>query len=178
MMKRGAYQGGIRSVDDIKARCWVDEDTGHWHWRGSLVEGRPSMWISGLQARCTVGVALCFFSTGKRPAKGKVWHHTCSCMECANPEHHKPGNRSSQMLAAHKRRGPLERLKVAKGRRKASRLTDDDVIAIRAGNEPLSVIAAQYGISVSYAWALRRGKRWPLVAVNSSPFLMSALEAA
>jgi len=62
------------------------------------------------------------------------------------------------------------RAKVAEGRRRESKLTDEAVAELQAGAEPLRVLASRHGISLGYAYAVWRGEhrvdyRSPLAAL-------------
>jgi hypothetical protein len=161
---------GIRTIDDLKARCWVDEDTGCWHWRGAC--GRGNLWLPEPRRRSTtLGVAACWLRTGKLPAKGEVWHVICPTPNCANPEHRQKGDRRSQMLAAKYRPAPDVIARIASTKRARSGLSCADVAAIRASDEPLAAVAKRYGVSVSHASRIRRGEqRRPMPARGSSVF--------
>lgn len=167
---------GIRSIADIKARCWVDDITGCWHWRMATdANGSPSLWLPALNTSTSMGVAIGFLLTGKRPGKGTAWHCTCETPNCANPAHRKEGTRSTQMLAAALTREPAMRARVALSKRRTSRLSDDDCMAIRRSEEPLRVLAERYGISFSHASLIRRGEvRRELGVRGSSVFNLGA----
>lgn len=157
---------GIRTITDLRDRCIVDEDAPNgqrcWVWGGAYsANGQPCLWLPALGRRVTLGVAACVLRTGKPPAAGVVWHCTCTTPSCANPFHRAPGNRSTQMRAAGIKRDAVTRARIAASKRAQSRLTPDDVNAIRASSEPLRVVAERHGISTSYASLIRRGERWP-----------------
>lgn len=68
------------------------------------------------------------------------------------------GARLRQAVKAGAFKSPAFRAKVAAGRRRDSDLSDDDVAAILASDEPVRVLADRYGISLGYAYAVQRGK--------------------
>jgi len=155
-MTRGRRTDGIHTPEDLKARCWVDDDTGCWHWRGALdANAIPSMWLPVLGRRSSLGVAACLFATGAAPLPGQMWHCTCTTRYCANPEHRTCGNRSSQMLAARMTRNPLQRARISAGKRANGKLTDVQRAEIAGSGEILRVLAERYGISISQAHKLR-----------------------
>jgi hypothetical protein len=47
-----------------------------------------------------------------------------------------------------------------RGEQKASKLTEADVLAIRASSEPPRVLAVRYGISRFFVWEVRSGRAW------------------
>jgi hypothetical protein len=164
---------GIRTIDDIKTRCWVDDDTGCWHWRGAM-SGRgkyPAMWLADPQKRVTMPTAVCYVLTGEMPAKGVVWHSNCGNVACGNPEHRCEGTDSSKMLAAKITRSPLVRARMSAGRSKNSTLTLDALAEIRASSDILRVIAQRHGISIAWASRIRLNQvRLPRAAAGNSVF--------
>jgi hypothetical protein len=46
---------------------------------------------------------------------------------------------------------------------RSTKLSDDDVRAIRTDRRPLKVIAAEYGVTHTHVCSIRRGKRRPLI---------------
>jgi hypothetical protein len=157
---QGKYLGGVRTIEDLMGRCRVDEITGCWHWAcGRDGGGQPTLWLPALRQTVSLGVAICMLRTGKRPMRGVAWHCTCETRHCANPAHRKPGNRSTQMLAANLQRDAVTRSRMAAARRRKSKLSDEAVAEIRASTEFLRVVAERHGISMSHASNIRRGKQ-------------------
>lgn len=163
---------GIRTIDDLRDRCFVDDITGCWHWRGATTCGKyPASWLPAIARRVTLGHVICFLRTGQLPDKGTFWHCTCETKSCANPEHRMAGTRSEQMKAAKIVKSPLVRARMAQVQRDRSVLTDQGVAAIRSSGEPLRVVAERYGISMSHASGIRRGEqRASISAPGSSVF--------
>lgn len=156
---RGMRTDGIRTVEDLMARCWVDPDTGCWHWRFARdSKALPSLRLAPLNRTVSLGVAACYFATGAAPKPGQMWHCTCTTPNCANPEHRRAGDRSSQMRAASLTRTPLQRARISAGKRAASHLTDGQRAEIAGSTEILRVLAERYGVSVSGAQKLRTAR--------------------
>lgn len=161
---------GIRTADDLKGRCWVDDDTGCWHWRGAVdTNGIPSMWLPELRRRTSLGVVAAVLTTGAAPLPGQMWHCTCTTRYCANPAHRTCGTRSSQMLAARMTRNPLQRARISAGKRANGKLTDKQRAEIAGSDEVLRVLSDRYGISISHAQKLR-STRQPLHSSGASVF--------
>ena len=171
---------GIRTPDDLKARCWVDEDTGCWHWRGAVdSQGRPSSWAPALRRTASMGVLACLLRTGAGPLPKQYWHCTCITQYCANPEHRVCGTRKSQMLAQRLKRDPLVVARISRTKRLASKLSEADCEHIRTGGLKLAEIMDLYGISQGYACVVRSGqRRQPLAAPGSSVFAPNAFRKA
>ncbi len=158
---------GIHTIDDLRARCWVDEQTGCWHWRLSTNgEGLPSLWLPALRARVSLGTAICVLITGAKPARGVFWHCTCQTRACANPEHRTAGTRSSQMRSLGMTRDPLQRARIALGKQAKSRITAEQFARILSATGPQIEIAAAEGISRSHVSRIRRGERRNLASVE------------
>lgn len=166
---------GIRTLEDLKDRCFVDEDTGCWIYRGGALKSGEKIWIPQLQQVVGLGVAICFLKTGKLPKTGVVWHSLCMVPWCANPEHRKAGTRSTQMLAAGLVRSPMQRMKMSKNRRDLSLLTEAQAQEIRESSETVVALAAKYGVSRGTVSNIRRLMQRRPVAVGSSVFSMGAI---
>ena len=109
---------GVHTIADLRDRCRIDGDC--WLWAGATnAQGLGSLWLPALGRRTSLGVAICVLRTGRPPTPGRYWHVTCSTRDCANPAHRRPGDRSSQMLAAGMTRDPIQRARIAAGRRRS-----------------------------------------------------------
>ena len=163
---------GIRTIEDLKGRCRIDELTGCWEWGGGRdAHKRACLWLPELGRQGSLGMAACLLRTGKAPTKGVNWFVACRTKDCANPMHRKPGSRSEQMRAANITRNPLERGKIARGRRANSKLSDEMAAAIRASSDSLRILSKRYGVSISHCSNIKRGKqRRELSAPGSSAF--------
>lgn len=146
---------GIRTIEDIRLRCKIDEDIGCWIWAGANSNGLPCTWFPPLRKTTSLGVAICYIRTGKPPPRGTCWHSVCGNKACVNPKHRKAGNRSSQMLAAGLKRCALVRAKISRGKRV---LTDQQISEIRASHgQPLKELAVRFGITPNYVSEIRSG---------------------
>lgn len=167
---KGAFLGGIRTIDDIKQRCRIDEETGCWHYgKATRSHHAPGVRLAALgHEMVSLGVAIGFLRTGARPAKGVHWHVTCSTKQCANPDHRKPGTKKSQMRHAAYKPDPLTLARIASAKRARSHLTEDDVASIRASSDTLMVLAARYGVSASHISRIRLGQSWRKTAAPAA----------
>ena len=82
---------GIRTLEDLKDRCFVDEDTGCWLWRAALSAGQPKIWVppgvlSEAGSVMPAGRAA-WLLAGKEARSDQVVYRTCGCQECVAPEH-------------------------------------------------------------------------------------------
>jgi hypothetical protein len=165
---------GIRTIEDLRGRCWVDDITGCWHYKGYSEGGQPALWVPLLGKTTTMGVAISVLVTGAAPKKGVFWHCKCDTPGCANPDHRKPGSRSSQMKAAKITRSPLTVARMSRGKMK---LTAEQIELIRTSPEPAGIVAEQLGISRSLASRYRRqGGCKGVAAPGSSVFNFAGWE--
>jgi hypothetical protein len=74
---------------------------------------------------------------------GMTIDHLCGQRACIRPEH-------------------LEAVPIAENCRRGSKtkLTWDDIQAIRQSQQPIRQLAAQYDISIAHAYMIRNGQRW------------------
>ncbi len=174
MSARGIRTDGIRTLADYATRFRVCEETGCWLWRGKSYKGRcAQVWLAGLENQASIGQAVYWLVHGERLQSGMVNRCTCSTRNCGNPEHRKPVKRGRHVDKGVKR-DYASRLRIAKARRAASTvgMTAEIAAAIRASDEPLKVLAARHGISISYASLIRLGKSFAPAAPGSTVFAM------
>lgn len=125
-----------------------------WPWRGCTTkDGYGQIRIAGPKQRAH-RVMFSLFNPGVR---APLVRHNCHNPRCINPAHLRAGtaldNAHDRMHA--NRGGDLRG--TANGR---SKLTDDDVRAIRASRLTGSTLAEQYGISKAMACRIKRGAAW------------------
>lgn len=174
--KPGDYLGGIRTVEDLRQRCWVDEQTGCWHWRLFAHRGRPQvcyMLPDGTPRRSAGRRAALELARGARlPRSVDVFAARSKCSgasDCCNPAHARTGSRSellrARSLSAASRNAMC--LSATRLQRSKSSITMEIARRIRASADTTAVEAARWGISKSTVGAIRRGDIWrenPLAA--------------
>ena len=90
-----------------------------------------------------------------RDLTGKVVRHTCDNPTCVNPRHLKTGTQRENMRDRDRRnRQPRG---VRNGR---SRLSREDIIAIRQDGRPAKELARHFGTSASNIREIRTGRSW------------------
>jgi hypothetical protein len=150
---------GIRTLDDVRDRCIVDEESGCWIWRGARSKGRyPQAWFPLLGRATTIGRILLHLIENRAPKPREVWHSKCGHPDCCAPAHRRSGNRRSQMRAAKIERNAITRARIAASRRARSKLSDEQAQIIRESPDTLRELAARYGISKSWASCIKRGQ--------------------
>lgn len=175
----GAYLGGIRTVADIRARCYVDEGTGCWHWRQAISQGSPSIhFVTPQGKRCKMrgrrAALLLHRGCDLLPGHAACAAAICESLDCVNPDHCRSGTRR-QVGEAHRKSG----LAKAKAKTEAARIQAErrrklkpgQVMEIRASLETDAALAKRFGVSRFCIWAARKGKTHPhLPPVATSVF--------
>jgi hypothetical protein len=174
---------GVRTLADIRARCFVD-DHGCWIWKFATDDGCPKVHVGasaipGLKRGVHSARRVSWLLAGKRNPSG--FHVYVGCTEglCVNPAHLKLGTAGDQARAAMARSGVCHsasrRVQLANAR--ACQLTPIEVVRqveadISAGIKRRDIAAAR-GLNYSTVCKIGQGKhhhqRAPGVA-NSSVF--------
>lgn len=111
-MKRNQHQTGIRSLQELKDRCVVNEETGCWMWSGAktMSRGRKSSGIRFETPVCAVPLgmmgndkhttipALRFawhLAGGELKPRQIVYRALCNEPNCVNPDHAAQGTRKA-----------------------------------------------------------------------------------
>lgn len=167
--KPGDYLGGIRSVEDLRQRCWVDDQTGCWHWRLFTHDGRPQvcyMLPDGTRRKTSGRRAAAELARGERlPTRIVAFAARSRCSgaaDCCNPAHVRLGSRAEALrnrcpAAATRTAMRLSSTRVQRGK---SRITLQIALRIRASADTLAVEAAKWGVSKSTISAIRRHEIW------------------
>lgn len=126
-----------------------------WPWKASVThQGYGHTNVNGRTAAAhRVSYEL---STGPIP-EGLGVLHRCDNPRCVNPAHlflGTPADNTADMMAKQRTNNP-------KGEwHHAAKLTPDAVVAIRADNRDVPVIAGQYGVSEGAIWDIKARRTW------------------
>lgn len=150
-----AQRNGISTIEALKERCVVDDITGCWKWTGAQYDGNPYAWHPVIEKRCAIGKLICWLKTAKLPAQGEIWHRTCDCVGCVNPDHYRKGNRSTLMKAVRPTLDTLHKARITAAQRARSRFTDEMVREIQSSTEPDKVVAGRFNTSPKTLWYFR-----------------------
>ena len=161
---------GIRTLDDLKARCVVDDITGCWHWKGGTSRGLPSMRFPALGCTVGPGPVLRELLPSKKRLGPRLWR-CCESRDCCAPDHWK-GKAPSVPCTSSRRAA------IAKGMRAKSMLTETAVQEIRSAEGTLMEIAAQYGCSGGHVSKIKLGRVRTAAIGGASVFTQAALRSA
>lgn len=172
----GSYLGGIRSVECLRQRSRVDEETGCWVWGLGTSTAGAEMCIvlNGKSIRCRGRRAAVMLKTGAQLPRGHVAFakNCCHTHTCVNPDHARSGSRveHGKIMTSRGVMSTLSRISTAhRNGRAAGKLTMDEARDIRSSDEPVPVLAERYGVSGRTIREVRAGRRW-----RETPLLSSA----
>lgn len=148
-------------LQDIQARCtYCEECDTRWAWAATMSRGVSPV-MKYKQKTILPRRALWEMKTGKPVPAGICIVTTCRNPKCCNPE----------LLAAVSKAYVIKRTaatgafstlafraKVARGKRKTSKLSDEAVADIRSGDDPPEVAAQKHGITKAYVHMLRKNR--------------------
>lgn len=177
---RGTNLGGIRDVEGLRARCYVDE-CGCWIWKGAVCEqGYPRIWAWNADRNrmsVSTGTTTAFrLSRGGVP-DGMIAYRTCATKLCCCPDHvlattrKKFGElqRERGYLRGDPRRSAVNR---ANSHKRSGVLTAEQVELIRTSPLTGKAIAAEIGVSTNCACMVRAGRTHRQHVKGSSIFSM------
>lgn len=166
----GTYLGGIRTVADLRERCYVDDDSGCWHWRLGGSCGWPRVHIphpkTGVKTAMRGRRAALVLLRGKDLNAGQIAFaiDACESKDCVNPAHCRSGTKATwgksiAGTAAARTPAKVESARKAGiGRRK---LTREHVELIRSRPDLSTFkLAEMIGHSQFAVWCVRAGKTW------------------
>jgi hypothetical protein len=179
-VKQGQYLGGIRSVEDIRQRCRVDDDTGCWHWgmakdkagygRVYFVLGEERMYTSSVRR-----AALTLKGGEKLPKWAVAFaKQHCHTRDCGNPDHARAStwaNHGQFMTSrgVHKHRH-IPPARVEQERQRLAKITWDDVRAIRASTESNGALSERFGVGKSHISDIKHHRYWKENLSHASVF--------
>jgi len=173
------------TLDDIKDRCRIDEDTGCWIWTGAKSGGWPRIWapdhtLHAGELRTQTGRrAAWHIKTGKPIPSGWRVFGTCTQRDCCNPAHmvcEPTAKQGAKVAASGRLKGRIARITANRstGRRR-SHIDAEARKSIRDSNERRDVLAARHQCSPQTISRIRAGKDLAFQPVGG---MFSALLAA
>lgn len=127
--------------------CWPWSSYRFWNGYGSVADllGSPENVAHRLAYRLATG-----------PIPEGLWVlHNCDNPPCCNPTHLRVGTASDNNRDRYAR----DRAPIGADHHK-SKLTEADVLAIRASDKPHTELAKEYGVSPGGIWSLRTRRTW------------------
>lgn len=179
-MKAGTYQGGVRSLEDLRQRCRIDEETGCWLWSMSVdADGMAHlrMLIDGKRRSIKGRRAAVLLSRPQDLTPGRVVYRAPCCpnAHCVRPTHCLVGDQAESQAAAAKRNAPrLQALWAKKANSQVERLrklTDEQVAEVRASDESDAELGKRFGVRAESIKNIRTFKSFaPRLVANASVF--------
>lgn len=156
------------TLDDIKARCHINDD-GCWIWKGALSEKKwPRVWapnhsLPGSPMRSQPGRrAVWNVKTGKAIPDGHRVYGTCDCDLCINPDHGKCGPTSDygkHISKTGKFKGQPRRIAANRATgRKRSKTPPDVIQEILGSDDAGIVLAAKLGLTPQRISRVKNGR--------------------
>jgi hypothetical protein len=134
-----------------------------WLWAGcrSGRAGYGVLYHDGLRTHATH--LSVFLATGEWPPKGMIVCHKCDNPPCVNPDHLFVGtykDNAQDCVAKGRHRDSLRPNWLRGSQHGQAKLTEDNVLAIRASDERPSVLARKYGVSMYTIRMVVQRKYW------------------
>lgn len=148
---------GIRrtSLESLAERFWskVEKTDGCWIWKANLHKQGYGFFKIGQKNYLAHRVAYALVTGEELDPEIKLLH-SCDNTSCVNPMHLSKGTQRENVMDM-----------VNKGRHVGcSKLTDDQVRAIRIDQRPQRVIEAEYGVALGTVSKIKSGKRYKRVS--------------
>jgi len=164
--KEGVYLGGIRSVEDLRQRCRIDEETGCWHWGLAIVQGVPSVhFVVDGKRQKTKGRRASLLIAGKKIPKGHVVFARphCKSDDCVNPDHSRSGDRFAAGAAITESgiwKGLPSKVRAAHAvwDQRERKITPEMAEEIRSSTESCYALSKRMNVSHFAIWSCRVGK--------------------
>lgn len=146
---------GIDEVEWLMRNRYVDPATGCWEWTGARFNGRYGM---VRYKGSYVGAHRVVWLETFGPVPAGLWVlHTCDNPPCFNPAHLWLGTHQENMLdKVAKRRDNSPHSE----RHPRTRLTAEQVRAIRDDTRSDRIVGLDYGVSANTVWGIQAGKTW------------------
>lgn len=154
----GTTADGPRARRSFEDRFWsyvhVVGDDECWHWTGQAKNsGYGYIGRGGRKGGKILSHRAAWMLTNGEIPSGYVVRHICHNRSCCNPAHLMIGTQGENVQDMWERPSGFP-----KGNTK---LTDNDVLAIRRSSKSNAELARSYGVLPSHIWGVRNGRCWP-----------------
>ncbi len=164
----GTYLGGIRTIEDVRLRCRIDEETGCWIWGLCKYKDMPiaTVTVDGKRETMTGRRAVATLKAGKKPSKDKFVFASKKCHQkhCVNPDHIRIGSRldHGEYLRRTGQSKSERKLAACRSniRKTRAKLSIEAARNIRGSDESAIELAKKYGVDVSSIRKVRLGQTW------------------
>lgn len=181
--RKGMDCGGVRTLEGLRRRCRIDDDTGCWHWMGAIQTKPASMGGKVQEPRifmaalgCTTTICRAAWALSGKPVpkadRWTVWR-TCRNPLCGNPAHMRAGSKAEWgewVRSQGYMRGRPERTiinsRIAQETGRA-KLTQEQAKLIKTSEKTGREMAALLGVSESLVSRCRRGETYKPAPVSS-----------
>lgn len=149
-------------VAEFLTKCVLKAETGCWLWKGKISHGRSPLFCYHGRTTSALRTSWELF-VGAPPVAGQ-FRRTCGNLLCVCPHH-----------LSHAALEPAKRKDRASPFRK---LSAEAVVDIRSSTSSKQTLARKYGVSEWTIWAVRKGRRGKIVAIQPevSPRTVRELE--
>lgn len=147
----------------LRQRCYVDDVTGCWNWRGVGQRAYPVVWVAnGAGGGKTMSARIAaWLAAGHAPApQGKRYVPMCRNVACINPKH--TATRTwGEFMAEQAARGTCgtvdnHRARASNARRRR-KVSDAAAHVLATSREPIKVLAERFGVYPSTVSKYRAG---------------------
>lgn len=155
---KGTRLDGIASIEDLRQRCVIDEDSGCWHLRTARGKVLPSgdrhvIWVHGVGHITATRAAWLLSRPGKTLRNGWICFRTCESYDCVAPIHIAASNKKNwglHMAASGKSRTPAKLAAVAALPKSTQKLTPE--------LRQWLLESTQSGVEVAHALGITQGR--------------------
>lgn len=178
----------MKTIEDVRQRCRIDEETGCWHWGGEMKSGKAGSRVPAIylfdslrqKHRVMSGPLAILELTGRRSTAKTMGWRGCLCDDCLNPKHVMGGTRvefgSFVRAAGLFKNNPARFAANRKSARERSPMTPELAAEIRGSTLTGRELAAKHGLKVRHVSSIRTGARWKNeVLPGASVFTLGAL---
>lgn len=97
---KGTRLDGISTLEDLRQRCVIDEDSGCWHLRtarGRMLPqtARHVIWVFGIGHTTATRASWLLSHPGRTLHNGRICFRTCDSYDCVAPDHIVSGTRKA-----------------------------------------------------------------------------------
>lgn len=165
----GTNLGGIRTLDDLKARCVIDDITECWHWTLAMWKNAPRVHLltpdTGRKITARGRRAALYLARGEDMPRGHVAFARlgCTSADCCNPEHCRSGTKKAwgkYLKQSGRVKGlPSKCVGARKAWDKRGRTLTPDMVAQIRNNTTATTreLAQQLGITQYAIWSVLNG---------------------